>query len=105
MEFEFGTKFTSNHWTTADGIADGGNAYGVGFCITFQRGAILNSDGSRSEQTGAFMEDVLGAVADRLRHHQSWQFACEENAQAIKYIESAIECLQRRLTRVRQNDG
>jgi hypothetical protein len=94
------SKFISNHWTTDDGVPDGGNAYGTGFCITFQRGAIRKPDGSTAEQTGAFMEDVLGAVADRLKYHQSTKNASEENAKAIECIEEAINQLNQRILRL-----
>ena len=64
----------------------------------------LSVDGKRKEPTGAFVETILDAVANRIRHYQSTKFNCRENALALTKIEEAMHWLDHR-TRDRELRG
>ncbi len=81
---------TNKNFSTDEGIADGGQSYGIGFCIAWQRGPINEPEGERN---GAFIEDVLQAVKSRIEYHQSGPFACDENKMALSHINLALEQL------------
>jgi hypothetical protein len=59
--------------------------------INWQDG-IVGEDG----QTGAFVEDVIEAVLQRLRFFQTSKFRCRENAVAITHIEDGLNMLDAR---------
>lgn len=44
-------------------------------------------------QTGAFIEDVLEAVRQRLQFFQTSRFRCKENAMALNKVEEALQAL------------
>jgi hypothetical protein len=73
-----------------------GNQDGPAILITWQNG-IVGEDG----QTGAFVEDVIEAVLQRLRFFQTSKFRCRENAVAITHIEDGLNMLDAR-TRKRE---
>jgi hypothetical protein len=79
---------------------DGGEVESVGIQITWQRGP-LRTDGSDIllPANGAFVETVIEVAKHRLEFYQTTQFRCEENAEAIKKLEEAIEVLQSRIKR------
>lgn len=52
----------------------------------------------RNEPNGAFVEDVITAAVGRLEFYQSSPFACDENAEAIGYLKSALAELGARTT-------
>jgi len=89
------------HWDGPDGAADGGQAFGPGFAIAWQRGPTRGPAGSRN---GAYVTEVLEAVEGRLRRHQEGAHACPENAEALEHLGRAIEALDRR-TRGREARG
>lgn len=89
----------SNHWTDDNGNPDGGQAHGCGFAIAWQRGAMVDSDGNRIHQSGAFVEDIISAAKDRLEYFQATRFACDYNAEAIGYLDLALEALAERTSR------
>jgi hypothetical protein len=78
-----------------EGIPTGGFVHGIGINIAWQDGA-LGRDGQRKEQTGALVEDILGACLDRLKYYQNTKFNCPENVLAISGIEEAMKWLQKR---------
>lgn len=90
--------FKSHHYTSQSD-PDGGVTFGAGFIISWQRGSLRNDDGSFKEPNGAFIEDIIDAAKDRLEYHQQSQFACEENAQAIAYLQQALDILNERTKR------
>jgi len=96
-------EFTSTFFTAADGVPDGGGAFGKGFAITWQRGPLV-IDGERQPQNGAFITSVVAAVIDRLESHQTTKFACDANAAAIGHLGAALDALQRR-TAKRKAEG
>ncbi len=63
--------------------------------IQFQHGA----RGLQDSKPGVFDDDLLAILQDRLEGFQSGPFACEENAEALKAIQEARECLGRRVAR------
>lgn len=80
-----------------DGNSMGGTSTGEGFGIQWQNGVL--------EPNGAIIEDVLGAVLDRLHFFQGdlpeqgggrGKFACRENSLAITHIEEALHWLNHR---------
>lgn len=87
--------FKSEHWNDSAGNPMGGCSYGTGFTISWQHGP-LGRGNQRVHANGAFVEDVLDAVRGRLEHYQSSQFACEENAEALKAIAVAQDWLEKR---------
>lgn len=91
------TEIHSSHFTS-DGKPDGGQTYGQGFCIAWQRGALVKGE-EKVPANGAFVEDVIAAAADRIKHYQDGQFWCQENQSALEYLERALECLFSRTKR------
>lgn len=81
--------FTANHWFSNDGNPAGGCTYGAGFVIFWQNGPLGRGD-QRKEPNGAFVENIISAVINRLKFYQATKFECG-------YNEEAIECLQRAL--------
>ena len=91
----------SQHWNDADGNPAGGNTFGNGFAIGWQNGP-LGRGFYRREPNGAFVEDVIASVIDRLEYYQQSKFACESNAKAINYLSCALHELDSR-TKDREN--
>ncbi len=87
--------YFSEQWSDVNGNPAGGVTTGKGFTISWQNGP-LGRGNERREPNGAFVEDVIDAAADRIRFYQSGKFACDDNAEAIKHLEAALEALQRR---------
>ena len=88
--------FESKHFIDETNAAPaGGQTYGPGFAIAWQRGPLGRGPG-RLPQNGAFVEDVIAAAADRIRHYQSTRFAGPENAEAIEHLDLALAALRRR---------
>lgn len=97
----------ANHWQDADGNPGGGSSQGMGFVISWQRGPLgrhaagCDSSGcvdgcTRLMQNGAFVEDVLEAVKDRLHFYQNGKFANIYNEKAISKIKEALKILRER---------
>ena len=74
--------------TDEQGNPAGGHALGRGLAIQYQPGPVLEI----GAVVGAFVEDPLIAVLERLRWYQKGHFSCEENAVAIKHVEAALTC-------------
>jgi len=87
--------FASHHWTDEQGRPAGGVTYGTGFAISWQHGP-LGRGPDRKAPNGAFVEDVLAAVIDRIECYQQSEFACSENDEALDYLRSAAEHLDNR---------
>ncbi len=76
----------------------GGWVKGVGFEIEWQNGP-LAVNGERREPSGAFVENVLRAVIQRVQYYQvasDGKFACRENALAITHMEEALHWMNHR---------
>jgi hypothetical protein len=83
---------TGNHYTDSSGNPAGGTTYGRGFAIGWQCGPLGRGD-DRKEPNGAFVEDIIKAAVDRLEFYQASPFACQENRDAIYYLEKALDRL------------
>jgi hypothetical protein len=90
--------FTSQHFTDENGAPEGGQTSGKGFTIAWQRGP-LGREADRVAPNGAFVEDVLDALIDRLDYYQGSKFACTENRMAIAHLRSAAHALAERTSR------
>lgn len=87
--------FKSEHWTSHSGKPAGGCTFGNGFTISWQNGPLGRGDGRR-EPNGAFVEDVIDAVIDRIEFYQSTEFACIDSDDALKSLRMAAESLAAR---------
>jgi hypothetical protein len=92
-------SYDSSHFTTRteDGseIISGGCSYGTGFCISWQNGAILEAD----DINGAFVETIIDAARDRIEAYQQTISKCDENQEAIEYLQLALAALNKRTNR------
>jgi len=89
-----------------NGYPGGGFVDGVGIDINWQNGPLGRGD-DRIAPNGAFVEDVLDAVRQRIDHYQSaadGKFRCRENEIALTHIETAMLWLDKR-TRDREARG
>lgn len=78
-----------------NGMPNGGIVRGIGIDIDWQKGPLV-FEGQRQEQNGAFVEDVLKAVIQRVEYYQTTQFGCRENALALTKMEEALHWMQAR---------
>lgn len=95
--------FFSEHWSDNNGNPAGGVTSGRGFIMSWQNGP-LGRGNDRREPNGAFVEDVIEAVSDRIRFYQDSGFECEENAMALAHLHAASLELERR-TKARESRG
>jgi hypothetical protein len=73
----------------------GGVSSGRGFTISWQNGPLGQGD-ERKEPNGAFVEDVIQAVIQRLEFYQTSRFSCEANEKAIAALLLAARDLDHR---------
>jgi hypothetical protein len=85
----------SSHWID-DEAPEGGQTFGPGFAIAWQRGPMVDKDGARLQQNGAFVEDVIKAAIDRILHYQSTKFASAYNSSAVAHLYFALDSLNQR---------
>ncbi len=78
-----------------NGVPTGGFVRGIGIVIAWQDGP-LGRDAERKAQTGAYVEDVLGACLERLKYYQSTKYRCPENVLAVSKLEDALQWIQKR---------
>lgn len=90
-------EISSCNYTDGNGNPAGGYATGVGLCVAFQNGPRgKDASGALAPANGAFVEDLLVAAHQRLEFFQGSKFVHEDNAEAMRHIEAAIEALNRR---------
>ena len=87
--------YFSEHWTDANDRPAGGISSGRGFAISWQNGP-LGRGNKRREPNGAFVEDVIDTVIDRIRFYNDAGFSCDENIAAIAHLAAAAEVLDSR---------
>jgi hypothetical protein len=93
-------ELINQNWTDENGLHDGGVSTGIGFTISWQRGA-LNEAG----RNGAFLLEVLAACKHQLEYYAGQaQFQCAENDEALSALNAAISALEKRRSR-RANQG
>lgn len=90
--------FTSHHFHDANKLPSGGHVYGTGFAIAWQSGPLGRGE-ERKTPNGAFVEDVIAAVVDRLEWYQASGFSCFENANALRHLRDALAVLESRTKR------
>jgi hypothetical protein len=94
---------TANHFTDSAGNPCGGTTFGNGFAIGWQHGP-LGRGTERVKANGAFVEDVITAVIDRLEFYQDSRFVCDENASALYCLREALLHLHKRTNRREQQN-
>lgn len=95
--------FYAENWTDENENPRGGVATGRGFTISWQNGPLgqVGTD-ERVEPNGAFVEDVVGAVKNRMEFYQNnadGRHACPENAECIMLLERFLQVQQQRTAR------
>lgn len=86
---------TSNYFYDSEGNPSGGNTFGRGFAISWQNGPLC-VNGEMIEPNGAFVEDIIKAAVHRLEFYQQSKYRCDYNAEAIQFLELALEALNTR---------
>lgn len=95
--------FFDEHWLDESGNPTGGVSTGKGFTVSWQNGP-LGRGNERRESNGAFVEDMIQVVRQRIEFYQTangGKFACVENQTAIDFLLQAEAALDRR-TRERE---
>jgi hypothetical protein len=87
--------YFQEHWEDHEGNPTGGTSSGRGFTISWQNGQ-LGRGNDRLEPNGAFVEDVLDAVIQRIEFYQNSKFACKDNQDALDSLYEAATFLDRR---------
>ena len=98
--------FDSQNNDDDEGNPAGGYVDGVGLHIRWQDGPLGRGE-HRSAPNGAFVETVIAAAKQRLQYYQRSRFACDENAEALGFLEQALMVLHQRTTarEARQVEG
>ena len=91
IDGEHGETVTCVNRIDDEGRPTGGTVSTEGLSIYWQNGPV--QDGKRN---GAFVEDALIGVVERLKFYQSTQFSCRENAIALTKIQEALHWLDHR---------
>ena len=93
-------EIKQEHWTDGNGNPAGGVTFGTGFCISWQNGPLGKPDDpDRKEPNGAFVEGIIQAAIGRLEFYQGGKFWCQENADALVYLQAALSGLRARTKR------
>ena len=95
--------FNSHQFSDANDNPEGGQTFGVGFSISWQRGPLGRGE-DRVEPNGAFVETIIAAARDRLEFYQRSRFACQENQDAIEYLTLALRALNERTAKREERD-
>ena len=89
-----GTELEFTNETDQHGNPAGGRVNGCGFHIYWQNGPVNQEQGEGPD--GAFIEDVLEAVINRLTFYQEGNFACKENVNTLAALLEARESMDAR---------
>jgi hypothetical protein len=87
--------FTAHHWANEEGKPAGGVSYGTGFSISWQNGPLGRGE-DRKEPNGAFVEDIINVIKDRLEFYQQGEFASKFNERALTALAIASFELENR---------
>ncbi len=101
--------FHAKNSVDENGNPAGGVVVGTGFTISWQDGPLGRGE-DRKAPNGAFVEDVIAAVIQRIEHYQTAQngrFYCDENAAALASLTAALYALDERtkMREARQVEG
>lgn len=91
-------EICGKHVNDANGNPAGGNTYATGMMIRWQNGPLGRGE-DRRQPNGCFVETVIAAAIDRLSYYQESDFACDENANAMESLESALAFCRNRTAR------
>ena len=97
------SKVFTQNWLDEKDRPAGGVAYGNGFAISWQNGPLGRGE-DRDEPNGAFVEDVIFACAERISAYQNSEFKCDENEEALAFLDAALLSLNSR-TKDREDRG
>lgn len=84
----------NENWDDEHGNPAGGVSTGVGYTISWQNGPL-----GHNPRNGAFLEEVLVALQERLSFFQEGRFPCPENEQALAHLKAASEAMAARKER------
>ena len=84
--------FEAVYDTDDNGNPAGGRTTGMAFHIVWQNGPVDEEHG----RNGAFVEEVVAAVINRIQFYQDSKFVCRENALVITKLEEAIHWMNHR---------
>ena len=87
-------EIVGHNVTDKDGNPAGGNAEGRGLDIDWQDGPIGRDGGGQTN--GALVEDVLEVCKRRILFYEGSRLTCDENVEAIGFIDAAIRTLGKR---------
>jgi len=87
--------FKAENNNDENGAPAGGSVKGVGLTIEWQNGPLGRGE-DRIDSNGAFVEDVIAAVVQRIEYYQKSKFRCTENVEALVALKMSLECLDRR---------
>ena len=93
----------SKFYTDNAGAPAGGNTIGIGMHIEWQNGPLV-VDGGPVPRNGAFVEDVLAALIQRIEYYQTTKYANESNTEALNALIEAQEALAMRIA-LRKRSG
>lgn len=91
-------SFTAVDKLDDEGRPAGGTLVGEGLAISWQNGPLGRGD-ERKAPNGAFVETVIAAAKSRLEFYETTQFASDENASAISFLDAALGVLNLRTQR------
>ena len=95
VQYSANRSASAANYDDANGNPAGGWVDGTGIVIDWQNGP-LGRGADRKKPNGAFVEDVLWAVIQRIEYYQDSEFACRENALALTKCEEALHWLNSR---------
>lgn len=101
------SNISQNHKSDEQGRPAGGSTHGRGFTIAWQDGPLKELPvGAELPNVrvpnGAFVEDIIQAAIGRLKFDEEvfgGVFSCQENEDAIHFLERAAVCLDARTKR------
>lgn len=90
-----GQPIESESHTDENGNPDGGWTEAPGLQIRWQRGA-LDFESGGEPWNGCFLVTLLEAAKRQLEYYQGGKFKCEDNNNAMAFVELAIRVLNKR---------
>lgn len=96
-------EFEAANYLDDEGNPMGGHVESLGLSIGWQNGPLGRGE-DRQEPNGAFVETVIAAAKQRLEFYQETKFNCQENADAISFLQDALNVLSERTARREAED-
>jgi len=89
-------EYSVENLTDDNGNPAGGTAHSKGIEISWQHGPLGRGADRFEKHNGAFVETVIDICIKRLEFFQGSKFACDENHEAIYYLQQALLILNER---------